>query len=231
MIRAHVAMLLAYADKLDPSRAPIDEEAILERLDAWADVLADVEAKAPHPDGRDWNAAHAVRKHIAASPYPIKASDVSRPWHAFKADLLARHTGTFEPAEHPDVDPDDIPAYRAALLANQHAVSTGQRPPTPSRAIAPPRSTPAELTEDDVKAMRQEGDLIRHMKEAHRASRAANTARRALVARYPDLHEQLHALPGHAKWTGSVGGNLRTAAIVAEAEQRAAGTTREDQAA
>ncbi|WP_406014351.1 cell surface glycoprotein [Streptomyces sp. NBC_00984] len=227
MIRTHVAMLLAYADKLDPNRAPTDEDAILERLDAWAEVLEDVEAKATHPDGHDWNAAHAVRKHIATSPFPIKASDVSRPWHAFKADLLRRHTGTFEPNEHPHVDPDDISAYRAALLADNHAVSTGQRPPTPVRAIAP---APQGITEDDVQAMRQQGDLIRHMKDAHRAARADNARRKKLVARYPDLSDQLYALPGHAAWSGSVGGNPRTAAIVAEAEQRAA-TARQEQAA
>ncbi|NEA19843.1 cell surface glycoprotein [Streptomyces halstedii] len=233
MIRAHVAMLLAYVDKLDPSRAPIEEADILDRLDAWAEVLDDVEAKAPHPDGRDWNAAHAVRKHIATSPYPIKASDVSRPWHAFKADLLRRHTGTFDPHEHPELDPDDPHgnAYVAAQRAELHAVATGQRPPTPVRAIAPPRPGPVDLTEDDVKAMRQQGDLIRHMKAASAQARADNARRKKLVARYPDLNEQIHALPGHRTWSGSVGSNARTAAIVAEAEQRAAGTTREDHAA
>lgn len=137
MIRAHVAALLAYVDKLDPSRAPITKEATDERLDAWADLLADVPPRAPHPEGRGWDASHAVRNHIATSPYPIKASDVSRPWHAFKADILGRHVGTFEPTAHPEIDPDADTgnAYTAALLAERQAIASGAQMPTTHRAL------------------------------------------------------------------------------------------------
>lgn len=137
MIRPHVAALLAYVDKLDPSRAPLSPEATVERLDAWADLLADVPPRAPHPEGRGWDASHAVRKHIATSPYPIKASDVSRPWHAFKADLLGRHVGTFEPGSHPEIDPDADTgnAYTAALLAERQAIASGEQLPNTHRAL------------------------------------------------------------------------------------------------
>lgn len=137
MIRSHVAALLAYVDKLDPSRAPLSPEATVERLDAWADLLADVPPRAPHPEGRGWDASHAVRHHIATSPYPIKASDVSRPWHAFKADILGRHVGTFEPTAHPEIDPDAETgnAYTAALLAERQAIASGAQLPTTHRAL------------------------------------------------------------------------------------------------
>jgi hypothetical protein len=135
MIRTHVAALLAYAVKLDPRSAPTDDAAAAECLDQWADILADVPATAPHPDGHDWNAAHAVRNHIATSPYPIKPSDVSRPWHTFKADILGRHTNSFDPHTHPEIDPDDPHAYRAALYAERQAVATGQALPVPYKEL------------------------------------------------------------------------------------------------
>ncbi|MGW7197247.1 zinc finger domain-containing protein [Streptomyces chryseus] len=131
MIRQHVAALLAYAVRLDPRSAPTDPTAAEETLDQWADILSDVPPTAPHPQGRDWNAAHAVRHHIATSPYPIKPSDVSRPWHEFKADIVGRHTNSFDPHAHPEIDPDDETgdAYLAALRAERQAVAAGQALP------------------------------------------------------------------------------------------------------
>jgi hypothetical protein len=137
MIRQHVAALLAYVARLDPRSAPTDPAAAEETLDQWADILADVPPTAPHPDGRGWDASQAVRHHIATSPYPIKPSDVSRPWHAFKADLLGRHVGTFEPTAHPEIDPDAETgnAYVAALRAERQAIASGEQLPTTHRAI------------------------------------------------------------------------------------------------
>ncbi|WP_328678415.1 zinc finger domain-containing protein [Streptomyces sp. NBC_00343] len=120
MDRREVAALLAYADRLDPTRAPTDKAAAGERLAQWADLLSDVPPTAPHPGGRPWDASQAVRHHIATSPYPIKPSDVSRPWHTFKADVIGRH---HDPV--PAVDPDNSTAYVRALAANRTAVATG----------------------------------------------------------------------------------------------------------
>ncbi|KAA6215125.1 cell surface glycoprotein [Streptomyces albofaciens JCM 4342] len=130
MNRREVAALLAYAAKLDPRSAPTDESAAAETLDQWADLLADVPPAAPHPTGRAWDAAQVVRHHIATSPYPIKPSDVSRPWHAFRRDVVDRH---HDPV--PAVDPDDPEAYRAALVATRHAVATGTAPAATYREL------------------------------------------------------------------------------------------------
>lgn len=202
-----IPQLLKQVSYADPRVLPEDPHEITALAGLWAVVLADVPAQF---------AMQAVGEHYAKSPFPIKPSDISTRWQAVVTDRMRRHTGTFEPTQHPGLDPDDIEGYQQALRAERNAVRTGQRPPMPSRAIAP------SLSEDDVRAMRQQGDLLRHIKEASRAARADNTRRRKLVARYPDLNEQMHDLPGHKQWSGSVGGNTRTAAIVAEAEQRAA---------
>jgi hypothetical protein len=68
--------------------------------------------------------------------------------------------------------------------------------------------------------MRQQDDLKAYLRQSVAQAKTDNERRQKLVARYPDLNEQMHALPGHTKWSGSVGGNKRTAAIVAEAERR-----------
>ncbi|MFF7234427.1 cell surface glycoprotein [Streptomyces sioyaensis] len=130
MKREEVAALLAYAVRLDPRLAPADQAEADERLDQWFDLLADVPPTAPHPDGRDWHAGHVVRHHIASSPYRIQPSDVSRPWHTFKADVLGRHT---DPV--PAVDPDNQTAYRAALATTRQAIATGQAAPAVYREL------------------------------------------------------------------------------------------------
>ncbi|MEV4036396.1 zinc finger domain-containing protein [Streptomyces umbrinus] len=130
MNRREVAALLAYAVKLDPRSAPTDQAAAAETLDQWADLLADVPPTAPHPNGRHWDASQVVRHHIATSPYPIKPSDVSRPWHAFRRDVVDRH---HDPV--PAVDPDDPAAYREALVATRHAVATGALPAATFREL------------------------------------------------------------------------------------------------
>ncbi|MFI1524965.1 hypothetical protein [Streptomyces griseus] len=204
---SQIPQLLKQVSYADPRLLPEDEKELAALAALWAVVLADVP-----PDF----AMHAVGQHYASSPFPIKPSDIADRWRTVVRDRMGRHTGTFEPNQHPGLDPDDIEGYQQALRNERDAVRTGQRPPMPFRAIAPSLST------DDVRAMRQQGDLLRHIKEASRAARAENARRRKLVARYPDLNEQMHELPGHARWSGSVGGNKRTAAIVAEAEERAA---------
>jgi hypothetical protein len=100
------------------------------------------------------------------------------------------------------------------------------------------------LSEADVRDLRQQGDLITLIKQARAAGAAENARRRALVLKHRDLAAQLcepplqHTLPEH--WTGyippahdapGVGGDLplntspaRAAlvALLAEAERRAA---------
>ncbi|MFB7452817.1 cell surface glycoprotein [Streptomyces sp. NPDC056194] len=127
-----VAALIAYVVKLDPRLALDDQAGAGERLTQWCDLLSDVPAQA-----HGWDAARVARDYIARNPYRIQPSDVSRPWHAHKSDVMSRHVGTFEPTAHPEVNPDDETgdAYVAALRAERQAVAAGHRPPITHRAI------------------------------------------------------------------------------------------------
>lgn len=205
-----IPALLKQVSYADPRLLPNDKHELMGLAALWATVLADIPA--------DY-AMQAVGEHYANSPYPIKPSDIADRWRTQVRDRMRRDTTTFEPNAHPEINPDDETgdAYVAALRADRRAVATGQRPPTPSRAI-----TSGEVQEGDIRAMRQQNDLKTFMRQAITQAATGNAYRRKLVARFPDLDEQVHALFGHAKWSGSVGGNARTAAIVAEAERRAA---------
>lgn len=130
MIPREVAALLAYVVRLDPRMSLDDPAAAAERLAQWCDLLSDVPATA-----HGWDAARTARDYIARNPYRIQPSDVSRPWHTHKADVMSRHVGTFEPTAHPHLDPDDVEGYRRALAAERHAIAIGQQAPTTHRAI------------------------------------------------------------------------------------------------
>lgn len=203
-----IPILLKQVSYADPRLLPTDEQELMGLAALWATVLAEVPA--------DY-ALKAVGEHYAASPYPIKPSDIADRWRTTVRDRMRNHTGTFEPTRHPGLDPDDVHGYLGALRDERQAVITGQTQPTPVRAI-----TSREVQQDDIRAMRQQNDLIAFMRQSVTEARQENERRRKLVARYPDLNEQMHALPGHAMWSGSVGRNTRTAALVAEAEHRAA---------
>ncbi|QHF97914.1 cell surface glycoprotein [Streptomyces sp. NHF165] len=131
MTPQEVAALLAYAARLDPRLAAPSEAEADAQLDQWCNLLSDVPTTAPHPAGRAWDAAQVVRHHIASSPYPLKPSDVSRPWHDFRRDVLGRHT---DPT--PAADPDDTAAWRAELVDTRHAVATGAALPATHRELA-----------------------------------------------------------------------------------------------
>ncbi|MFF9704117.1 cell surface glycoprotein [Streptomyces griseofuscus] len=132
MTPREVAALLAYVVKLDPRLALDDQAAAADRLAQWCDLLSDVPAQA-----HGWDAARTARDHIARSPYRIQPSDVSRPWHTHKADVMSRHVGTFEPTAHPEINPDDETgnAYVAALRAERQAVAAGRQAPVTHRAL------------------------------------------------------------------------------------------------
>lgn len=175
--------------------------------DAWHDVLRGF----PLDEAR---AAAAVV--VARQPF-VSPGEIVTEIRRARTERMRQHTNTFEPQQHPELDPDDVRGYHQALRADRMAVATGHRPPVAAAAIT------AGVTPDDISAMRQQGDLRDFLRQAVTDAAAENKRRRTLVARYPDLRERMHALPGHAKWSGSVGGNRATAAIVAEAEARATG--------
>ncbi|MER8042566.1 cell surface glycoprotein [Streptomyces sp. NPDC094032] len=143
-----VAALIAYVVKLDPRLALDDQAAAAERLAQWCDLLSDVPAQAS-----GWDAARVARDYIARNPYRIQPSDVSRPWHTHKADVMGRHVGTFEPTAHPEINPDDETgnAFVAALRAERQAVAAGQQPPVTHRAIT--SGPPAQQVERRLAAL------------------------------------------------------------------------------
>ncbi|MFF4177627.1 cell surface glycoprotein [Streptomyces sp. NPDC001750] len=176
-----ITALIAYAVRLDPRLTVATDAEADERLAQWCDLLADVPATAPHPEGRDWNAAWAVRQHIATSPYRIQPSDVSRPWWTFRRDILGRHV---DPTPH--VDPDDEAAYRAALTTTRHAVETGQAPAQTRTAL--PAGSRAERDQADAARLAALGGYIpRDLDDTFDAHRPVRAERRRLtVAGQPD---------------------------------------------
>ncbi|WP_030271226.1 hypothetical protein [Streptomyces sp. NRRL B-24484] len=126
MTPEEVAALLAYVAELDPRTANATAAEAVAQLSRWCELLQDVPATAP--DG--WDAAATVRRHVAESPFPILAVDITRPWAAHRRSLLARHTDP-----RPAVDPDNVAAYQAAIRAQRQAVATGQAVPSSSREL------------------------------------------------------------------------------------------------
>lgn len=92
------------------------------------------------------------------------------------------------------------------------------------------------LEEDDVRAMRKEGDFLKWLKAEMREGQAKADARRALVLKYPDLAQKLTEQPINCQrpeqWSGGIppemwrempnDSPIRPAvlAILAEAERR-----------
>lgn len=88
----------------------------------WASALRDVPL--------DF-AGEAVGRHYAESAWPVMPKDITARWRDTVRDRMRRQVGTFEPAHHPDIDPDDQygNAYVAALRAGNRAVMTGADAP------------------------------------------------------------------------------------------------------
>lgn len=223
---SQIPLLLKQVSYADPRVLPDDEDELKGLTALWATVLADVPAE---------YAMNAVGRHYAESPFPIKPSDIADRWRTTVRDRMRQHTGTFEPHQHPEVDPDAATGddFVAALKAERHAVVQGRRAPMPARAIT------AGLTNDDVRAMRQQKDLAAYIKEVGRERAVECARRKTLVHRYPDLLARLEKIPGQLHWKGFIapaewGGKINTCpiraqivAIVDEAEQRAAGKQEE----
>lgn len=118
--------LLKRVSYADPRVLPEDPQEVIGMAALWADVLRNVPTNF---------AMQAVSAHYAVSPFPIKPSDISTRWHAVVRDRMDRHNGTFEPTAHPELDPDDVPGFQRALLAERQAVIHGQAEPNTVKAI------------------------------------------------------------------------------------------------
>lgn len=126
MKASELPQLLAQVALADPRVRRTDEIEQRAQISMWAGILTEV----PY----DY-ALQAVHQHYAKSTWPILPADIATRWQATVRDRMDRHTGTFEPTAHPELDPDDITGYRAALLAERQAVVHGDRPPTELTAI------------------------------------------------------------------------------------------------
>lgn len=121
-----IPQLLAEIALADPRVRREDPIEMRAQVRMWAGILTDV----PY----DFAVA-AAQRHYAKSQWPILPADIAAAWKADVRDRMNRHTGTFEPTAHPEVDPDDIAGYQAALRAETRAVALGHKAPTELRQI------------------------------------------------------------------------------------------------
>lgn len=210
----------------DPRILPTDEEEAFAATALWAVALIDV----------DYGfALNAVAQHYGKSPFLVKPSDVVERWRAQARDKAERHIDPL-----PAADPDDPVAYAAELRASRQAAAAGTGPQQSARAaLGPGRYEIAanSYQEDDLSAMRMEGDLKRMWSGSGERGKAEMARCKALVLAHEDLAARLAQPPINIRpdaWTGFIpmeqGGNglnrspvrRALAEILAEAERRAA---------
>lgn len=174
MNRGQIPQLLKQVSYADPRLLPADPKEVMALAALWATVLADVPA--------DF-AMNAVGEHYATSPFPIKPSDIADRWNTKVRDRLQRDNGTFEPNDHPDLDPDDVIGYLQALRGQRQAVARGFQPPSNVKAI-----TAGPAADEVTRRLATLGTYIPQQVDdaldAHRPLKAARRA--AVIAGQPD---------------------------------------------
>jgi hypothetical protein len=122
--------LLEQIALVDDRVVKVDEAEQRAQVTMWAAVLRDVPLAF---------AGEAVGRHYAESAWPIMPKDIAARWGDQVRDRLGRSLGTFEPTEHPHVDPDDDTgdAYVAALRAQRRAIAGGDDEPVGLRELMP----------------------------------------------------------------------------------------------
>lgn len=164
-----IPQLIAQIALADPRVRREDKTERRAQIIMWAGILTDV----PY----DY-AVQAAQQHYATSTWPILPAEIATRWAATVRDRMNRHNGTFEPTEHPELDPDDVDAYITALRGERQAVILGHNPPAPVKAIT--AGPAAEEAEARLKAL---GSYVpRHVDELLDAHRPVKAARRAAIA-------------------------------------------------
>lgn len=122
--------LLAQIALVDDRVVKVDTAEQRAQVTMWAATLRDVPLAF---------AGEAVGRHYAESAWPIMPKDIAARWRDQVRDRLSRSTGTFEPTDHPHVDPDDDKgnAYVAALRAHRRAIAGGDAEPVALRELMP----------------------------------------------------------------------------------------------
>lgn len=230
MNRSEAAKILTKASAFDNRDATSEAAAT-----AWAEALADIPA--------DPDAYAAVSRFYSES---VGTEPGARRWmephhlRTIRRKIRAERLGAGPLVDdgNPDENPWEFLARRHETL---RAVGDGRVLTPPAlAAIGPsPANGPQELTEDDIRALRQQKDLAQLIRASMRTGTAANTRRKKLVLAHDDLAEQLTKVPiALARpdcWTGFVPPErlesglinrspVRTQLLelVAEAERRAA---------
>ncbi|MFD5838196.1 hypothetical protein ACFWHV_32305 [Streptomyces collinus] len=120
--------LLSQIALVDDRVVKVDHIEQRAQVTMWAVVLRDVPLQF---------AGEAVGRHYAESAWPIMPKDIAARWRDQVRDRLGRSTGTFEPTDHPHLDPDDVGGYVAALRAHRGAVAGGDAEPVGLRELMP----------------------------------------------------------------------------------------------
>ncbi|MFE1731689.1 hypothetical protein ACFW6X_16230 [Streptomyces bacillaris] len=135
MNEQQIAALLAFAGTLDSRvrRALADPQQSARTISEWTAAVADVPATMSDVG---WDAARATRRYYeqrggdrSAQFRPIEPHDLLAAWGPYRTELMNRHT---DPV--PNVDPDNVAAWRAELLGTRAAVATGHTAPAQYRA-------------------------------------------------------------------------------------------------
>lgn len=134
---------IALADPRVKRTDPIERRA---QIEMWAGVLADVPVEF---------ALQAAQRHYAESQWAIVPGDIAGRWQAVVRERMNRHNGTFEPTDHPDLDPDDIGGYLAAMRGERRAVVLGLQAPAPVKAI-----TAGPAAQEAVQRLAELGDYL-----------------------------------------------------------------------
>lgn len=150
--------------------------------DAWHDVLADYTL-----DEARTAAATVAGRQAFVAPGEI-ATEVRKNRRA----LVSVDAET----EPPAADPNNVPLYLRQVRTHRRNVATGAVPAIPALTAA--------VTEADVSAMRQQEDLAAYIKQTGKEAAARCAARVQIVARHPDLVEQVAKLLGRANWNGYI---------------------------
>jgi hypothetical protein len=163
-----IPQLIAQIALADPRVRREDKTERRAQIVMWAGILAEV----PY----DF-ALQAAQAHYATSTWPILPAEIATRWTATVRDRMNRHNGTFEPIEHPELDPDDVDGYLAALRGERQAVIFGRIQPSAVKAItAGPAAAEAEAR---LQAL---GSYVpRHVDELLDEHRPVKAARRAAI--------------------------------------------------
>ncbi|MGW7197518.1 hypothetical protein [Streptomyces chryseus] len=151
--------LLQQIALVDDRVVRLDDTEQAAQLSMWAAILRDVPLQF---------AGEAVGAHYAERAWAIMPKDIAERWRAESRRRLERAVGTFEPRSHPQLDPDDIPGYRAALRAEREGVRRGGYDP-----VAWPELMAGS---DPITAGCPNDDYLRAREELRAAREAARTA-------------------------------------------------------